>query len=82
VPAETVGAAYGDALLAAKGVGLVAPDANWARVAETVTPEPGVRSLYSEFYALYRSLCPATRDQAHALAAIQRREAEPKMFRS
>jgi len=35
-----------DALLAAKGVGLVAPDANWATVAETVTPEPGVRSLY------------------------------------
>jgi xylulokinase len=76
VPAETVGAAYGDALLAAKGMGLVAPDANWARVAETVTPDVEVLSLYGEFYSLYRSLYPATRDQAHALAAIQRRGIE------
>lgn len=74
VPAETVGAAYGDALLAAQGVGLVAPDASWAQIVETVIPESRVRSLYDELYSIYRSLYSATREQAHTLAAIQRRE--------
>jgi xylulokinase len=71
VLAETVGAAYGDAQLAAKGVGLVAPMRIGQGSRGPWTPEPGFRSLY-----------PATRDQAHALAAIQRREAEPEVFRS
>lgn len=74
VPAETVGAAYGDALLAAQGVGLAAPDASWAQIVETVIPESRVRSLYDELYSIYRSLYSATREQAHTLAAIQRRE--------
>lgn len=74
IPAETIGAAYGDALLAARGAGLVGSAATWARVAETVAPDEHVRPVYDAMFELYRSLYPATRDQAHALAAIQRGE--------
>jgi len=74
IPAETIGAAYGDALLAARGANLVGAGTTWARVAETVAPDSRVRPLYDALFGLYRSLYPATRDQAHALAAIQRGE--------
>jgi xylulokinase len=74
IPAVTIGAAYGDALMAAKGAGLVSADATWARVLDLVEPEPRNRAIYDDLFGLYRSLYPATKDQAHALAAIQRGE--------
>jgi xylulokinase len=75
VPAETIGACYGDALFAAIGTGLVPESTRWDRVAAVVEPDPATRSRYDELYAIYRSLYPATVEQAHALAAIQAREA-------
>ena len=71
VPEQTIGASYGDALMAAIGNGLVPPETNWARIDDIVEPNPEVRSLYDELYELYTSLYPATRDHAHALARIQ-----------
>jgi len=71
VPQETIGACYGDALMAAIGCGLVPPETNWARIAGVIEPNPMVRPLYDELYDLYTSLYPATRDHAHALARIQ-----------
>jgi xylulokinase len=71
VPKETIGASYGDALMAAIGGGVVPPETNWARVATVVEPNPVVRPLYDEMYSLYSSLYPATRPQMHALARIQ-----------
>jgi xylulokinase len=71
VPEQTIGACYGDALMAAIGSGLVPPESNWARVAEVVQPDPDVRPLYDELYGLYGSLYLATREHAHALARIQ-----------
>ena len=73
VPEQTIGASYGDALMAAIGSGLVPAETNWARVADVVEPDPSVRPLYDELYELYSSLYPATRDHAHALARIQER---------
>jgi xylulokinase len=73
VPEQTIGACYGDALMAAIGSGLVPAETNWARVADVVVPNPEVRSLYDELYGLYSSLYPATREHAHALARIQER---------
>ncbi len=72
LPVETVGAAYGDAFLAAAAVGLADPAATWSRTRRVVRPDPGVRDRYEELYALYRSLYPATREHAHALARLQR----------
>jgi xylulokinase len=75
IPAETIGACYGDALLAALGTGLVSPEANWSRVAQVVEPLAAGRDVHDELYSIYRSLYPATKEQAHALASIQERTA-------
>jgi xylulokinase len=73
VPAVTVGAAYGDALMAAIGAGLVAPDSDWTRSGAVVEPNSAARATYDELYDVYHSLYPATRAQAHMLAEMQRR---------
>ena len=72
VPAETIGAAYGDALLAAIGVGLVDRESDWARISEVVAPDPGAVDIYRRLYLIYRSLYPASIAQAHELAQFQR----------
>ena len=65
-PAETIGASYGDALLAAIGTGAAPPETDWSRVAQRLVPDPGLRGLYDELYATYRDLYPATRDRSTA----------------
>jgi xylulokinase len=76
LPAQTIGASYGDALLAAIGVGLVPPETDWARIDRTVTPNPATRDVYSELYRTYGELYPATREQVHRLAALQESAAD------
>ena len=75
VPALTIGASYGDAMLAAVGTGALDPGETWARVATTVEPDPTKSALYAELFAGYESLYPATREHMHLLAAIQDRAA-------
>jgi xylulokinase len=72
LPEQTIGAAYGNALLAGMGSGVLQPDTNWTSIAETVEPNPKNREIYDELYILYKDLYPATRDTVHALAALQR----------
>jgi xylulokinase len=69
VPKQAIGASYGDALLAAVGVGLVPPTTDWAKIAREIKPDPGNRQLYDELYLTWRELYPATKDQVHRLAA-------------
>jgi xylulokinase len=69
VPSVTIGACYGDALLAARAVGL-SDGADWNPPAGTVEPDHAAGKIYEGLYALYRGLYPATRDAAHALAAF------------
>ena len=76
IPEQTMGASYGDALLAGITSDLVEADADWSRIVETVEPDPSRREIYDELYAVYRDLYPATRDQAHTLADIQSRQSE------
>jgi xylulokinase len=71
IPAETTGACYGDALLAAQGTGLVSAGTSWATTAEVLRPSASTRGLYDELYSIYRSLYPATVEQAHALSRVQ-----------
>lgn len=73
VPAQTVGASYGDALMAAVGAGLTPPDTDWTAPGTTVTPDPANRELYDAMYEQYCTLYPATRAHMHALATIQER---------
>ncbi|QYJ17034.1 Xylulose kinase [Rubrobacter xylanophilus DSM 9941] len=72
LPEETIGAAYGDALLAARAVGLAGRDEDWSRISDTVEPDEANRDLYDELYRVYRELYPATREQMHRLADLQR----------
>jgi xylulokinase len=68
VPEQAIGASYGDALLAAIGVGLVPPDTDWAKIAREIKPDARNRDLYEGLYATWCELYPATRDQIHRLA--------------
>jgi xylulokinase len=71
VPRETVGASYGDALLAAIGTGLVPPQTDWATAGKVVQPHPDTRGTYDRLYRVYDELYGATRSLVHALAEIQ-----------
>jgi len=70
LPEQTIGAAYGNAYLAAVGVGLADPNRTWARPSRTVEPDAAAGARYDELYGLYRDLHDATRATQHALAAI------------
>ena len=61
IPAQTVGASYGDALLAAAAVGMVPPGTDWTTIVATVQPRPELADLYDRRYAVYRDLYTATR---------------------
>lgn len=71
VPEQTIGASYGDALLAAIGSGLVPPDTDWTRIVGEVVPNPENQAVYDELYGTFTELYPATRDQVHRLALMQ-----------
>lgn len=81
IPRHTIGAAYGDAFLAALGTGLAAPGElpAWNPIESTVEPDPATAERYDRLYGVYRDLYPATREAAHALAAEQRRTAEQRL---
>ncbi|TQM11403.1 FGGY-family carbohydrate kinase [Pseudonocardia kunmingensis] len=72
LPEQTIGASYGDALLAARAVGLARSDADWTRRAEVVQPRTTAAPGYDALYRIYRDAYPATRELMHALATIQR----------
>lgn len=75
VPAQTIGASYGDALLAAIGSGLVPPATDWAEIVGEVTPDPTRREAYDELYEAFTELYPASKSTVHRLARFQEREA-------
>jgi xylulokinase len=68
IRAQSIGASYGTAFLAAGLVADVAID-DWNPVAGTVTP----RTDYEDLYRLYRDLYPRTAETVHALAERQER---------
>lgn len=71
IPAETIGACLGDALLAAIATGVDVDHEAWNPIADTVIPNPERVARYDGFYRRYRELYPATADVAHFLAAEQ-----------
>ncbi|MGA8117078.1 MAG: FGGY-family carbohydrate kinase [Actinocatenispora sp.] len=71
VPRETIGAALGDAVLAAVATGAEPDVAAWNPVDRTVRPDPDRGRRYDGFYRRYRQLYPATADIAHFLAGEQ-----------
>lgn len=72
IPEQTIGASYGDALMAAIGAGAVPPETDWTRAAAVVEPDRRQAEVYGELYATYTRLYPDNREHMHALARIQR----------
>jgi len=72
IPAQTIGASYGGAFLAAQTVAELSIQA-WNPVKETREPRPELAGRYDELYASYLDLYTSTRAIAHALAARQER---------
>jgi xylulokinase len=61
LPAQTIGACYGDALMAATAVGMVPAGTDWTRIEREINPRPELAELYDRRYEVYRELYPATR---------------------
>ncbi|MFF8846502.1 FGGY-family carbohydrate kinase [Streptomyces sp. NPDC015127] len=70
--ATSIGAGYGDALLAAQLVADASID-DWNPVRHTVTPRPEHAERYDELYDLFRRLYPDTAAVVHRLADHQDR---------
>lgn len=71
VPAATIGASYGDALLAAIGTGRVDSSTDWATINRRVVPNPANRERYDGLYRAYCDLYPRTREHMRLLAGMQ-----------
>jgi len=71
LPAQTIGASYGDAFLAGLATGMVSIsdlESEWVQVARRFVPDPERGKLYQECYRIYRDLYPHTREDMHRLA--------------
>ncbi|NRQ30267.1 FGGY-family carbohydrate kinase [Nonomuraea sp. NN258] len=68
LPTHTVGAAFGDAMLAARALGV--ETGGWNPPASLVEPDPGAAADYDRLYTLYRDLYTSTSGIAHALAVF------------
>ncbi|PWJ25859.1 xylulokinase [Branchiibius hedensis] len=70
IPSVTIGAAYGDAYLAARALGSADID-QWNPPAGTCRPQSAPQTTYDRLYPLYRDLYLASRDVVHALTRFQ-----------
>jgi xylulokinase len=74
VPAQTIGASYGDAFIAGYASGLIpsldALDSGWVQIERAVVPDASAHELYKEYFALYRRLYEETAEVQHALARM------------
>lgn len=61
VPKTTIGAAYGDALLAATATGVAADGADWTECAKVVQPNTDIAAFYDQCYGVFRDAYTATR---------------------
>ncbi|GAA5090228.1 FGGY-family carbohydrate kinase [Nocardia iowensis] len=75
LPAETIGACLGDALLAAAAAGV--DTASWNPIIGTVEPYPERTAEYDSYYRRYRELYECNTAIAHFLASEQHRRGVP-----
>ncbi len=75
IPAQQIGAAYGDAFLAGVGVGLFESTraaGRWVQMQEIVRPAAGAHALYSRYYEVYRQVYRETAASMHRLGELAR----------
>lgn len=71
VPSEQIGASYGDAFLAGRGIGLfndLTEIKKWVKVKDTIAPNEEVSPRYDFYYKLFRSLYEQTKELMHNLS--------------
>ena len=70
VPAQTIGASYGDAFLAGLAAGILERDAldSWVKAGREIRPRRELAERYDGLYRQYRNLYGQTRDIVHYLA--------------
>jgi xylulokinase len=71
VPEQQIGASYGDAFLAAMGIGLyknLSEVNQWVRIKDVVNPDETNRAAYDFNYQIFRELYPANKALMHRLA--------------
>ncbi len=71
VPGQTIGASYGDALLAAKATNLT-DRPSWANESRVLLPDPAVREVYDACFESYSAFYPLAREEMHRLASLQK----------
>jgi len=71
IPRETIGAAYGDAMLAGIAAGIFTGPPPWNPAVRRVEPNAAAADVYAELYPLYRRLYCETAGIAHRLARLQ-----------
>jgi len=75
---ELEASALGAAVIASVGVGVFRNFASacsaMVRIRRNVTPDPGRRGLYNDYYAVYRDVYSRVRDLSHALVRLGQRE--------
>lgn len=73
LPAQRIGACYGDAFWAGLATGQVdLGDLNrsWVQIERRFHPHPGRHALYQQYYRIYRDLYEHTAEDVHALARL------------
>ena len=74
LPAETIGAAYGDAYIAGLAAGIFHDwgplRERWVRIARRVEPNPGAKALYDQLYPVYRDLYRDNREHMRRLSRL------------
>ncbi len=74
IPKKTIGASYGDALLAGIGTGLVDPNTDWAEISHEVVPNAETFDTYQILFQQYQDLYLHTKSQVHILATMQEKD--------
>jgi len=73
LPAQTIGASYGDAFLAGLATGRLSLsdlESGWVSIARRLVPDSDRHQLYQEYYRVYRDLYPHIVEDMHALAQL------------
>ena len=75
IPQQLIGASYGDAFMAAVGVGLfkdLTEITRWVKNKKVVSPNPKVHKQYALNYKIFRDLYNATQSLMHELSDSQK----------
>jgi len=77
IPDQQIGSAYGDAFMAAVGVGLFSDlkeITKWVRYQSGIKPNPDSTRNYKPYYEIYRELYEQTKHLMHDLSVLKRKK--------